>query len=356
MLRNRSKLVQQLARVSRRTQSSVAVPATEQASANTIGEVMKLGLLLESGLAGGVFGSLVGLGAHGGTVAAPALKTVAKYTATQAAGTVSMAVAAIGVSGTLAYTFADGGYFGCANAARDFTFGLVEGQIDLANGVVGNVDVAGFFRGSGVVGKVDYFAAGVVGLGALIGARFGGKITSRFNPVFLQRTFGLFQMIMAPLVPLKGMADRQKADEKALVKKKSVAEWGGTYTQTEKYFKRVAELLTCGFAAGSAFTMLGVGGGIVIAPMLCLMTEMDHAMVLGTTLTAMLPASLLQAGYHMRAGNVVMSGALPLSFAAAAGAFFGGKLAVDANEENLQIGFGVLVFALGCRRLLNPGL
>jgi len=287
----------------------------------------------------------VGLGAHGGAVTMPALTSVAKYSATMAAGTASAATAAIGISGMIAFASSGGGYFG----AVDFMANAVEGQYSVQ-------DVVAFFRGSGVVGKVDFYAAGVVGAGALVGARFGKIITSRFNPLILQRMFGLFQMVLAPMVPLKGYAERRKAQEAELARKSSVAQWGSTYTKTYEQFARVVELMTCGFAAGSAFTMLGVGGGVVIAPMLALLTNMDHATVLGTTLTAMLPASFLSAGAHMRGGTMAYGAALPLAFAAAFGAFFGAKLACDSSEETLQIGFGVLVFALGARRLMNPSM
>merc|ERR1719313_2133070 len=193
---------------------------TKTKAADTLGEVMKLGSLLESGLAGGVLGGLVGLGAHGGAVTMPALTSVAKYSASMAAGTASAATVAIGVSGMIAFASSGGGYFG----AVDFMANIADGKYVVQ-------DVIDFFRGSGVVGKVDFYAAGVVGAGALFGARFGKVITSRFNPLLLQRLFGLFQMALAPMVPLKGYAERRKAEEAELNRKKSVAQWGSTYTK-----------------------------------------------------------------------------------------------------------------------------
>jgi len=319
--------------------------ATEAKSSvkDSLGDIMKLGSLLESGLAGGVLGGLVGLGAHGGAVTMPALRSAAGFSSVIANGTSSAATVAIGIAGVLAFATSGGGYFG-----------VVDFLSAVAGGEYTPNDIIAFFRGSGVVGKVDFYAAGVVGLGALMGARLGAPIIARCNPLFLQRMFGVFQMALAPMVPLKGYAERRKAEEDKLTRKASIADWGNTYTKTYQQFARVAELLTAGLAAGSAFTMLGVGGGVVIAPVLCLLTNMDHATVLGTTLAAMLPASLLGCAKHMHGGTMSMGAALPLSFAAAFGAFFGAKLACDASDETLQIGFGVLVFALGSRRLLNP--
>merc|ERR1711871_376778 len=122
-------------------------------------------------------------------------------------------------------------------------------------------------------------------------------------------------------VPIKGFYSRSMAQEEKLKRKKSVAEWGGTYTNTYKKFARLVQLASCGLAAGTAFTMLGVGGGVVLAPALCLMTDMDHATVLGTTLTAMIPASFVAMLGHLKTGTMAMSGAVPLGLAAAFGSF-----------------------------------
>lgn len=315
---------------------------------------MKLGSLLEAGLAGGMFGGLVGLGSHGGMVTLPALKTAANFSATLASGTAHAAVLAIGLAGSFAFASSDKGYFGFIEFCKD----VFSEKTDIKSGIIGGVDAIAFLHGPGVIGKVDFYAAGIVGTGTLLGLVASRGYVSRFSPTTLQRFYGLFQVVLAPLVPVKGYFARQKQQEKDLQKKKSVASWGDTYKKSEEKFMRAIELIACGAVAGGAFAMLGgVGGGVVVTPMLCLITDnMDHATVLGTTLTAMLPVGFITMVSSYRSGNMCVAAALPLSLAAAFGSFFGAKLACDSSDETLQVGFGAMVFALGMRRMMNPGI
>ena len=52
----------------------------------------------------------------------------------------------------------------------------------------------------------------------------------------------------------------------------------------------LATLGLVGLASGVASGMFGIGGGAIVTPALCLLTDMAHATVLGTTLTAMVAA------------------------------------------------------------------
>ena len=54
-------------------------------------------------------------------------------------------------------------------------------------------------------------------------------------------------------------------------------------------------------------------------------------MVLGTTLTSMVPPGIVSAATHHRLGNLLWAAALPLCAGSACGAFGGGQLAVRLN-------------------------
>ena len=129
------------------------------------------GSLLGSGILGGALGGLVGLGAHGGAITFPALIMV-NYSQAVAAGTSGVVVAAIGISGTFGALF----------------LGECIRRIDPSDSAPPHL--AAF----GSSGKVDIFAAAVIGIGATIGAHFGPRLTSRLSPILLQRLFGVFQV------------------------------------------------------------------------------------------------------------------------------------------------------------------
>jgi len=309
---------------------SIAKPA----ETSVLEKVTAFGSLIGSGTAGGLLGGLVGLGAHGSSIMVPVMKSMANYSHAVATGTASVAVVSTGIAGCIGFASA----------------GLVD-PAKLA------------------FGKVDVVTAGFVGVGAAIGARYGSLITGKVSPILLRKSFGVVQIVLAPLVLAKPMydsyvkAEKEKAEAEAAKVKKmarrgSVVEWGGTYTnaykQTERFFDLLRTSPPIGLAAGAIFGTLGVGGGAIIAPCLGLLTDLDHATVLGTTLAAMLPASVMSALAHARAGYVCLPGAVPLVIATAVGAYAGSQLAVELPEEVTKPLFAAVIFGLGVRRFRSP--
>lgn len=207
--------------------------------------------------------------------------------------------------------------------------------------------------GTGLAGMVSFGSAGAVDLGAaaalastaMLTARFGARFTQRFNPVQLQRAFACFQLAVGPLVPLKAQ----------LVERRKVA--GGVADETRAAATDAARaqqllmLAGVGVAAGFASGMFGIGGGVILTPALCLLTEMPHACVLGTTLASMVPPSLVSAATHRQMGNVVTGAVAPLVLGSAVGAAVAGQLAVRSPEEPLQWGFAAFLVLTGGRKL-----
>ena len=98
-----------------------------------------------------------------------------------------------------------------------------------------------------------------------------------------------------------------------------------------------------GFASG----LFGIGGGVIITPALCLLTDMPYACVLGTTLASMVPPSLVSATTHHSLGNIVVSAVVPIIAGSALGAFVSAQVAVRAPEELLQWTFAFFIFSQG---------
>ena len=107
------------------------------------------------------------------------------------------------------------------------------------------------------------------------------------------------------------------------------------------------DMWPAGFASG----MFGIGGGVILTPALCLLTEMPHACVLGTTLASLVPPSIVSAGTHRQMGNVVTAVVLPLVGGSAIGAAVAGQVAVRAPEEPLQWMFAAFLALSGGHKL-----
>jgi uncharacterized membrane protein YfcA len=204
----------------------------------------------------------------------------------------------------------------------------------------------------GSVGSVDFVAAAALASTAVLTSALGARFTASFSHVQLQRAFGCFQLVVGPLVPLKGIiTNRNKADGSSPDSEASSSPSPSPPPPTSPRTIELMMLSVTGLAAGFASGMFGIGGGLILTPALCLLTEMPHACVLGTTLASMVLPSLSSAYTHRSMGNVVSTAVLPLVAGSAIGAASGGQLAVRLPEEPLQWAFAVFCSGSGAHKL-----
>jgi len=104
-----------------------------------------------------------------------------------------------------------------------------------------------------------------------------------------------------------------------------------------------------GFASG----LLGVGGGIVLVPLLSLLLpDLSPQAVIGTSLATMLPGSAISLLAHYRRGNVRTRAGLLLAAGGALGGALGALLSNRITPEAQQAAFVVAMLSLGTRLLL----
>jgi uncharacterized membrane protein YfcA len=106
------------------------------------------------------------------------------------------------------------------------------------------------------------------------------------------------------------------------------------------------EFLAIGVIAGVLSGMFGIGGGVVIVPMLMLVAGMKPEMATGTSLASLLlPVGALGALHYYRHDFVEVRPALWIALGLAAGAYLGAQLALQLPARDLQRAFAVfLVF------------
>lgn len=118
-----------------------------------------------------------------------------------------------------------------------------------------------------------------------------------------------------------------------------------------------AGYVVMGLAAGFLSACLGVGGGIVIVPMLLIFfgLENDPKLAIGTSLAYIVPVSLAGAFQHGLRGNVewkIVLLAFPFGIL---GTYLGVK-ANDAMKGNtLKILFGIVMMLVGAKMVFLPG-
>lgn len=105
-----------------------------------------------------------------------------------------------------------------------------------------------------------------------------------------------------------------------------------------------------GLLAGVLSGLFGIGGGIVIVPMLVLLAGLTITQAAGTSLAALLlPVGALGALEYWRGGFVDFRFAAILAVGLLLGAYLGARLGISLPVEVVQRGFGVLLVIVGIR-------
>ena len=159
--------------------------------------------------------------------------------------------------------------------------------------------------------SVDLPAALVLTCSAMVLSRFSARFTSRFDSKKLKKIFGWFSILVSPTVPLKSyLLNKKKKEEEqaqaaaenpaassmALSTVKSIDNENTSLWKKMIKNSIVAEhwqtMLGTGVFSGAISGFFGVGGGSIITPALCLLTNLSQQKVVGTTLVCLF--SLIQ--------------------------------------------------------------
>ena len=108
-----------------------------------------------------------------------------------------------------------------------------------------------------------------------------------------------------------------------------------------------------GLAAGVLSGLLGIGGAILIIPVLVYAFKFTQHQAQGTSLaTLLLPIGLLAAWRYYAAGHVNVKAALVMAAAFFIGGLFGAQAAEKLSAIWLQRLFGVLLLAVAGRMIV----
>ena len=111
-------------------------------------------------------------------------------------------------------------------------------------------------------------------------------------------------------------------------------------------------LLAVGLLAGFLSGMVGIGGGIIIVPVLVYFLGYTQHQAQGTTLFMfLLPIGILGVMNYHKQGYVDYKTALIICSTFVFGSYFGSKLAISVDQKTIKQIFGVVIILLGAKML-----
>ena len=111
-------------------------------------------------------------------------------------------------------------------------------------------------------------------------------------------------------------------------------------------------LIIIGFLAGILSGLVGVGGGILMIPLLIMFLGLTQHQAQGTALFAMLPPiGILAAMNYYKEGFVKWEYAAVIALTFVVGGYFGSKLSISLPEQTVRRVFGVIML-IGAIKLI----
>lgn len=183
----------------------------------------------------------------------------------------------------------------------------------------------------GLHGEISFPAAGMLAVAAIMTARAGARFANALPGWKLKKTFGAFLVGCALL----------------LTAKPYLPAFGGPHP----LYANALILLVTGAFTGFLSGMMGVGGGIIMIPVMVLLAGFGQHLAQGTSLLVMVPLGIAGALTHHQLGHVA-KGFLPgLIPGILLGAILGGNVANFIPDAHLRLGFSAVIFFTGIRYL-----
>jgi len=113
-------------------------------------------------------------------------------------------------------------------------------------------------------------------------------------------------------------------------------------------------VLAIGLTAGVLSGFFGVGGGVLIVPVLVAFMSLPMHTAVGTSLAALLPpVGLLGAMEYYKTGNVNVAYAILLGIGLLLGGWLGGRIAIGVAPVMLRRAFAIFLIIVSVRMLLK---
>jgi len=112
----------------------------------------------------------------------------------------------------------------------------------------------------------------------------------------------------------------------------------------------IIEILLTGIGAGLFAGMFGIGGGIIILPVLIMLLQWDVHLAVGTSLAALLlPNNFFALNNYRKKGLLYIKGSLVVAAGMIGGNYLGATFALEVGGEYIKILFGLYIMITGIK-------
>lgn len=189
---------------------------------------------------------------------------------------------------------------------------------------------------------IDIPVAASLGLSSAIATPIAAYCSRYVSPHALRKGLGLFMLLLAPIMPLRDLLERQRH----------------MYTSSSSDdvpSDRRPFLVSMGLLVGMTSGMLGISGGSLFTPLIAMTyPEASFKSVLGTSFAAMILPTAVGAATYARMGLITPRLLPPLVVGAVGGAAIGSTIALAIPEHVLRCVFAAVFSILGIRILRAP--
>lgn len=184
----------------------------------------------------------------------------------------------------------------------------------------------------GLERSVDVVAAFLLACTSILTARLGAKFTAVLPDWKLKRSFGAFLLFVAFLLSLKPYLPQ--------------------FHFSTTLFGKATILLITGAFTGFLSGMMGVGGGLIMVPVMVLVVGLNQHTAQGTSLLVMVPTGAVGAWTHWKLGHVSWEIVAGLIVGVLLGTPLGAKFAHFLPENQMRLVFIAFMTLMSIRYLL----
>jgi uncharacterized protein len=113
-------------------------------------------------------------------------------------------------------------------------------------------------------------------------------------------------------------------------------------------------LVIIGLLSGLLSGVIGIGGGLIMIPLMMMILGMDQLTAQGTSLAVMLPPIGILATYnYYNSGNLKIDYAIIIASTFVVGGYFGSKLALSLPINSLRLIFGILMLLVSLKMIFS---